>query len=130
LSLSVLRNHTCDVWRETEGLNADGTRDTPTWARIADGVACRFQTGQSAKGPAGGFIVAESDQLDTLDQIHFELTADLQNGDVLVQTTGPDAGEYWTVRGDPKKQNTLIPKLSVRASRAMDVSPTISGAYA
>ena len=124
-----LRPHRCDVWRAPEDNEDDGTRSVPVWGRVATSVRCRFQTGESVKSAHAG-IVGEDDNLFTLDLIHFEVTADLQNGDVLRQTTGPDAGDYWIVRGDLKKQNVLLPKLSVRASRAMDVHSTIKDAYA
>lgn len=128
LTATLFRAHRCDIWREAETLNADGTRAAPTWSRIATAVPCRFQTGESVKAPQG-FIRTEEDNLFTLDLIHFNSDVSVGEGDVLVQTTGDEPGNYWTVRGDPQIRNLLAGKLSVRASRTPDVHTIITEAY-
>jgi len=127
--VALLYPHRVDIWRRDEENQADGERDTSTVpTRRATNAACYFQTGESVKGPQG-FIVDESDNLFTLDIVRFPDTADLEAGDVLVQTTGPDAGHFWEVRGDPQKRAQFGQFLTVRASRTPAVHPTIAEAY-
>lgn len=125
---AIFRPHRCDVWRETESLNADGTRAPVAWERIATNALCRFQTGESVKAP-DGFIKTESDNMFSYDLVHFDGSADVGEGDILRQTTGPDVGEYWTVRGDSQKRAQFADKLSIRASRTAAVKSEISEAY-
>lgn len=107
--------HRCTIWRKNEALDAQG-RPTYTWAAASTGVLCRFQTGESVKAPEG-FVYDEQDNLFTLDLIHMPSSTSVRTGDVLKQTTGPDSGNFWEVRGDPQKRTQFADKLTVRASR-------------
>jgi hypothetical protein len=67
-------------------------------------------------------VLDEEDNMFTLDIVHFASGTDVNVGDVLLQTTGPDAMEYWEVRGDVKNRTQFAGKLSIRAAR-LPVAP-------
>lgn len=114
---ALLYPHACTIYRKTENLNViTGVFEDFDGAVLASAVACYFQTGESVKGP-NEFITDEEDNLFTLDIIHFADTVDVSTGDVLKQTTGPDAGRYYEVRGDAKMRTQFAQKLTVRGSR-------------
>lgn len=99
---SLLYPHAVTVWRYTESINATtGKIGAKTWATVATGVACVFQTAQSSHGNEG-FLRDEGDNMFSLDKVRMVNGQDVQSGDVLKQTTGPEAGGFWEVRGEPE----------------------------
>lgn len=109
--------HRCTIYRPQENLDPDSGEALPdTLGSTTANVQCYFQTGESVKGP-NGFVLGEQDNLFTLDLLHFPDTVDIQVGDVLLQTTGPETGRYWQARGDDQVRSQFAQKLRVRASR-------------
>lgn len=109
--------HAFTRYRRSETRSAAGKHTGFTLASTLTGQVGLFEVGQSAKGVQGG-LLAEGDNLFTLDQIHTPASQEeLQVEDVLLQTTGPDAGAYWTVRGDSQNYTQIAQKRIVRAAR-------------
>lgn len=99
---SLLYPNAVTIWRYTETINATtGKLSAKTWATVATGVACVFQGAQSSHGNTG-FVRDEGDNMFTLDKVRMVNGQDVQSGDVLKQTTGPDSGGFWEVRGEPE----------------------------
>lgn len=109
------------IYRFTENLTS-GVPGAYTWTAIGTAVYCYLQTGQSVKSAAGGFVLDEQDNLFSLDIGHFEADEDLQTGDVIYVTAGPETGRYFNVRGDNQIRNRHANKLSIRMSR-LDAAP-------
>lgn len=112
----MLYPHRCSIYRPSVTIAGSGKVGSPTLGSTQTGVPCYFQTGESTKSPEG-FVLGEQDNLFTLDLIHFADTADIQTGDVIKQTTGPQAGEFWESRGDEKIRSQFAQKLTIRATR-------------
>jgi hypothetical protein len=113
---TLLYPHRCTIYRSQENLAASGKSLPDTLLSTTANVECYFQTGESVKGP-NGFVLGEQDNLFTLDILHFPDTVDVQVGDVITQTTGPETGRYWLARGDDQVRSQFAQKLRVRASR-------------
>lgn len=122
---ALLYPHACNVWRRTETLDGSG-RPTYSMALVYSDEPCYFRTGESVKAPAGGILRDEQDNMDSLDVVSFASTADIQDDDELKQTTGPDVGAFFKVRGDPKFRTTFATKQTVRASRLPAPSTGVS----
>ena len=108
--------HRCSIYRSVETLDATGKPGAPGLAYVASDVLCYFQTGESVKTNAG-FVLSEQDNLFTLDILRFPDTVTVTQGDVIKQTTGPEAGVYWLCRGDDKIRSQFGQYLLVRATR-------------
>lgn len=111
----ALYGHVVNIWRQTETFSADGKPGALTWTLQASGVSCYADLGKSQMGP-NGVLMVENDNLFTFDAFHFEDTVDVQVGDVLKITTGPELG-FWTCRGNPQPKSRRANKLSILASR-------------
>lgn len=109
--------HACNVWRGTESINATtGKIGATTWATAYTSQACYFETGSSTYTDVGG-IIAERDQLFTLDAVHFPSTVTLMPGDVLKQTSGPETGQFFRIRGDTQYRTLFSAKGKIFSER-------------
>lgn len=109
--------HRVTIWRYTESITAlTGKIGAKTWATVATAVPCVFETAQSSHGNTG-FIRDEGDNMFTLDKIRMAYTVDVQAGDVLKQTTGPESGGFWEVRGNPEQHSQFGQYLQILGSR-------------
>lgn len=112
-----LYQHVVDIWREAENFDGNGKPLAKSWTKIASAVPCYCNQGKSQQGPMGDLLLAESDNLFTLDEFHMEASVDIGIGDTLKMTTGPTVGKFWTVRGDAQIKSLMANKLSVLCSR-------------
>lgn len=112
--------HVCTRYRHTEAFAADGKPLAGTWASVT-AIPCYFQTGRSVFGTNSG-LYAEADNSEVLDTIHFASGTDVRVGDLLKQTTGPDSGEYYVVRGNPQRRSQIARKLIVMAAK-LEIAP-------
>lgn len=108
--------HRIDIWRKTEVIGLDGKIGQPTWAKNAASVACYAETGQSQQG-LDGPILDENDNLFTFDKFHAESSINIQVGDVIKMVSGPEAGKFWTVRGNEQHRTRRANKLMILCSR-------------
>lgn len=109
--------HRMTVYREVESIGALGQPGNSTGSTVMTDTPCRFQTGPSQFEPQGGVVLDESDNIMVLDHIHMEQGLDVKIGDVLLQTTGPEVGRHWRVRGSPQVREIHANKQSVLAAR-------------
>lgn len=113
---ATLYPHRCTIYRQaaltaTAGVPAAEALDTTT-----EEQECYFQTGESVLEPAP-FAHLEQDNMFTLDLIRYPSGEAPLAGNILLQTTGPDEGAYWEVRGNEKKRSQFGQYETVRASR-------------
>jgi hypothetical protein len=114
---SVLYPHRCTIYRPVDTINGTtGKIGAKTYTTVATGVLCEFQSGQSNHG-ATEWLVDEGDNMYTLDPVSFKLTADVQSGDILRQTTGPEVGGFWRVGGNAQIKEQFGQFLQVPARR-------------
>jgi hypothetical protein len=121
---AVLFVHRLRSWRGEEVRETAGILKGKILATTGEAVLtnepCLFQVGQSNQSPAESFIYDEGDNLFTLDPIYTEIGTDIKVGDIVQQTTGPDAGDYWLIRGNAQgREQTGHQK--VLATRLFDV---------
>lgn len=118
--------HRCTIWSNDVERNPDKTFGGFGWTIVAEEVPCRFQTGESVKAPAE-FVLDEQDNMFTYDVVRFAADGDVpRTGDVLKQTTGPDAGEFYLVRGEAKFRTQLANAAAVRCARTDDPPDGVS----
>ena len=123
---SMLYPHRCTIWRYTETINATtGKVGAKTWAIVASGVLCNFETGTSNHGIAM-LLRDEGDNQFSKDKVTFKLTADLKAGDVLKQTTGPEAPGFWEVEGEPQFVQQFGQYQQVMAAKKPAAPPGVS----
>lgn len=121
---AALYTHQMKVYRATPTLSVAGKLTGKTGAQVAslwenatsNIMPCYFQPGQSFHGPQAG-VLAEQENMLTTDTVHVHSDEDLQSGDVLLQTTGPDSGKYFEVRGQPQKRTLLAFKQAAPVTR-------------
>lgn len=90
---------------------------TTTAEKVAKVVPCYCDFNKSFQTPDGGLGFVESDNQFTIDTFHAEASVDVQTGDVIRMTAGPEAGKFWAVRGNPTIKSLLANKLSFLGSR-------------
>ncbi len=90
---------------------------TTTGEKVAKVVFCYCDFNKSFQAPDGGLGLVESDNQFTIDTFHMEASMDVQAGDVIRMTAGPEAGKFWAVRGNPTIKSLMANKLSVLGSR-------------
>lgn len=111
-----LYQHRATIWRFTQAVDGSGKPAAKGWSVLAVSVPCYWETGQSQHGPDGG-VLAEADNLFTLDKVHMPADVDAGSGDVLYCQQGPEVGEWFEVRGGPQKRTLHAEKLTVLTSR-------------
>jgi len=92
------------------------TVTTTTSEKVTKVVSCYGDIGKSQQGP-NGVLMVENDNLFTFDEFHMEDTMDVNVGDVIKMITGPEAGEFWMVRGNAQIKNRRANMLKVLCSR-------------
>jgi len=105
------------VWRFTETKNSAGKITGRSWSTTT-GVACYLEA-KPSQFELQGIVLAEGDNIFTLDIWSFPFGADLKPDDVLVCTTGAPKllGGCWKIRGDMLPNVMLADKQRFIASR-------------
>jgi len=119
-----LYKHRCSIYRSNTPIDGTGKPGAQVWSLIASDVPCYFQTGKSQHALVG-FVRGESDNIFVLDPIHMEYTMDVRSGDVIKQTTGPEAGDYWIASGNPQIRSRRANKLMVECSKSEIAPPGV-----
>lgn len=113
---AVLYPHACTIYRFAESRAASGKPNAHTLSTTQTGIACHFQTGQSTSDVHGA-LLDEMDNMFTLDKVRFDYATTVDIGDVLKQTTGPEAGVYWMVKGNQQVRSQFGDYITVFAVR-------------
>lgn len=113
---TALYQHTVNIWRYAETFGGDGKPGALAWTLQASAVPCYCNLGKSQQGPEGVLLV-EKDNLFTYDEFAFEDTVDVQIGDILKMTAGPEPGKFWVSKGNAQTKNRRANKLSVLCAR-------------
>ncbi len=99
---AILYKHTCDVWRATIQIGANG-KPSKSWERVGSGIKCYFKINENTADPEIQGRV-QTDIILTQDYVHFGQTQGIEDADWLKNTTVGDnkLGQFWAVRGLPQ----------------------------
>ena len=117
--------HAFNSWRQTEASTAaDGKPALNlTWTAVYTSQACYFETGPGTDALNEGLIQSERDQIFTLDVLRVPDTVAMQSGDVIKQTSGPEVGVYFRIRGDNRYRSQFGEFIRVYMSR-LEAAPS------
>lgn len=105
--LDTVLSHRCTLYQPTDPVTAAGPGDR-TYASVATGVACYFVP-KSAVDITSIAGLQESEDMQTVDELHVALSRTIEHDWVVVNTSTdrngahvPDWGEAAIVRGSPR----------------------------
>ncbi len=122
---ATLYPHAFNAWRQTEATPAaDGKPALSlTWTQVYTAQACYFETGPGTDAFNDMLLQGERDQIFTLDILRIPDTVTLQSSDVIKQTTGPETGVYFRIRGDNRYRSQFGAFIRVFMSR-LEAAPS------
>jgi hypothetical protein len=115
-----------ETWRGTEASAAgDGAYGGRTWAMVETNIPMRLVMRGGPNAPQGGLVYAEGQDLITMDQAHFPLSANLRLDDEVKVLNGENAGNWLKVVEAPEirqwramKQEVMVVRLETATKDA------------